>query len=183
MEVKTVDANTLKQWIDNKEAVVIDVREPAEYQAENIECATLVPLGNICKQALPEAKNKKIVIHCLAGKRGTSACQKLLAEDPSLELYNLEGGIKAWVSAGNKVRCMDKTSLPLERQVQLALGILVLLGVLLAYYVAPIFNIILGLLGIGLIFAGLTGCCCLTVLLAKMPWNKGCKILCGTKQA
>lgn len=96
MPLKTIDPATLKQWITRDEAVIIDVREPEEHQEINIPEATLIPLATVCKAKLPLATDKKIVIHCRSGKRSMSACEKLLAEDPSLELYNLEGGIMGW---------------------------------------------------------------------------------------
>ena len=104
MPMKTVDAATLKKWLDNKEAVIVDVREPDEYKAECIGEACLVPLATVAKCNLPECKGKKLVLHCRLGKRGTAACEKLLAEDPTLEVYNLEGGIVAWEQAGMPVK-------------------------------------------------------------------------------
>lgn len=174
MAIKTVDSATLKRWIDNGEALVIDVREPAEHQAENIMGATLVPLATVSKKALPDIKGKKLVIHCRSGKRSLSACEKLIAEDPSLEIYNLEGGISAWAGSGHAVKTSGKFFLPLDRQVQLTIGLCVLGGSLLTYYVNPLFIILTGLFGAGLTFAGLTGYCGLAMLMAKMPWNQ-CK--------
>lgn len=173
MPIKTVDANTLKRWIDSGEAVVVDVREPAEHAAENIEGATLLPLGRISKSQLPEKKGKKLVIHCRSGKRSTSACEKLLAEDPNLELYNLEGGISAWSGAGHNVQSSGKFFLPLDRQVQLTIGLAVLISSLLTYFVNPLFTILTGFFGAGLTFAGLSGYCGLAIVMAKMPWNQG----------
>jgi rhodanese-related sulfurtransferase len=174
MPIKTVDATTLKSWIDSGEAVVVDVREPAEHAAENISGATLVPLGSISKSKLPETGGKKLVVHCRSGKRSTSACEKLLAEDPSLEIYNLEGGISAWAGAGHAVKTSGKFFLPLDRQVQLTIGLGVLIGSLLAYFVNPLFTILTGFFGAGLTFAGASGYCGLALVMAKMPWNQGC---------
>lgn len=102
MPIKSVDAQTLKSWIDAGEAVLVDVREPSEHQSRNIACATLVPLATIAKHRLPDAEGKKLVIHCQGGKRSMTACEKLLKEDPALELYNLEGGINAWAQVCGK---------------------------------------------------------------------------------
>jgi rhodanese-related sulfurtransferase len=44
------------------------------------------------------------VVHCLKGSRGASACEKLLRQDPNLEIYNLEGGIDAWSAAGLPIK-------------------------------------------------------------------------------
>lgn len=174
MPIKIVDAATLKRWIDSGEAVVVDVREPAEHAAENISGATLLPLGGISKSKLPEAKGKKLVIHCRSGKRSSSACEKLLAEDPNLEIYNLEGGISAWAGAGHAVKTSGKFFLPLDRQVQLTIGLAVLIGSLLTYFISPLFAIFTGFFGAGLTFAGASGYCGLAMLMARMPWNQGC---------
>ena len=175
MALHTVDAPTLKRWMETGEAVVVDVREPAEYASENIAGATLLPLARVTKSALPACAGKKLVIHCRKGGRGGSACQKLLAEDPNLEIYNLEGGLEAWSAAGFKVGCSGKKILPLDRQVQLTVGLMLLSFSTLGYITAqPFFFLLTGFFGAGLSFAGLTGFCGLARILARMPWNQGC---------
>jgi rhodanese-related sulfurtransferase len=104
MTIKSIDATTAHEWIENNEAVVIDVREPHEYQESHISGSHLIPLATITKSNLPEmAQNKKIIVHCKFGKRGSTACEKLLSEDANLAIYNLEGGITAWENAGYKI--------------------------------------------------------------------------------
>lgn len=172
MALQTIDAPTLKRWLDTGEAVLLDVREPAEYQAEHIAGATLLPLAAVSQSALPAYAGKKLVIHCRKGGRGGSACEKLLAQDPALDLYNLEGGISAWVGAGYPVQSSGKLFLPLDRQVQLTIGLGVLIGSILGYLVSPGFFLLSGFFGAGLTVAGLTGFCGLAVLMARMPWNQ-----------
>lgn len=99
MNFKTIDPQTSKQWFDKNEAVIIDVREPGEYQAVHIKGATLLPLGSIHPSQLEPFKDKKIIIHCKSGGRSRSACERLLTANPQLQLYNLEGGITAWEAA------------------------------------------------------------------------------------
>lgn len=186
MAFKTVDAKTLQAWINSGDAVVVDVREPGENNAESIPGAKLVPLATVTKSALPECKNKKLVIHCRSGGRSSAACQKLLSEDQGLEVYNLEGGITAWKDAGGALKESGKFFLPLDRQVQLTVGLCVLTGSLLGYYISPSFFVFTGLFGSGLTFAGLTGYCGLAMLLAKMPWNQNVtasKNFCMTKKS
>lgn len=183
MPIKNVDAKTLKKWLDNKEAVVVDVREPAEHEAEKIVGANLVPLATVSKSALPKCENKKLVLHCKSGKRSSSACEKLLQEDPNLEIYNLEGGISAWVAEGCDVKSSGKFFLPLDRQVQLIIGSSVLIASILGYVVSAKFFLLSGFFGLGLAFAGLSGYCGLAIVVAKMPWNKSCQktTSCSTK--
>lgn len=172
MAIKNVDPKTLKKWLSNNEAVLVDVREPIEHSAKNITQANLVPLSQIAKCNLPQCQNKKLVLHCQGGKRSMAACEKLLREDPELEIYNLEGGIMNW-----EKECLDsascaKSCLPLDRQVQIAIGSLVLITSLLAYFVNEKFLLLTAFIGGGLIFAGLSGFCTMSVLIAKCPWNK-----------
>ena len=173
MPLRTVDANTLKNWLGSGEAVLVDVREPGEYSAENIPGAFHLPLGKVSASALPNVGHKKLVIHCRKGGRGGTACEKLLAEDPNLEIYNLEGGIEAWAEAGHAVKTSGKFFLPLDRQVQLTIGLCLLIGSWLGYtYASPAWFLFTGLFGIGLTMAGSTGFCGLAMLMAKAPWSQ-----------
>jgi rhodanese-related sulfurtransferase len=98
--IHSVTAAELRTWLDAGEAVVVDVRQPEEFEAGHIPGATLVPLAGVTGAALPEHKGRKLVMQCKMGGRSSAACQKLLAEDAALDLYNLEGGVMAWVKAG-----------------------------------------------------------------------------------
>lgn len=102
--IKSIDAQQAKVWLDNQEAMIIDVRELAEHQEVRIDGSLLIPVGTITTAKLPDLQNKKLIIHCKLGKRGSMACEKLLQENPNLEVYNLEGGITAWIDAGYAVK-------------------------------------------------------------------------------
>lgn len=100
MNIKSVECKTLLSWLQNQQAILIDVREAPENKLVRIKDSILLPLGEVHFLLLPELSDKKLVIHCKSGKRSFAACQKLLAQDPNLELYNLEGGIEAWIASG-----------------------------------------------------------------------------------
>ncbi|MBN8530828.1 MAG: rhodanese-like domain-containing protein [Alphaproteobacteria bacterium] len=104
MPMHSVDAKTLKSWLEKDEAVLVDVREANEHAEARIPGATLAPLSQFLPEGIPLVKRKKLVIHCLAGKRGATACQKLLSAFPDIDVYNLEGGLSAWIEAGGEVR-------------------------------------------------------------------------------
>jgi len=172
MAYKTVDAHTLKSWLHSGEAVLVDVREPGEHGAKRIANATLLPLGSVSVASLPPAcLDKKIVVHCKAGMRSAAACNKLLQENPALDIYNLEGGIDAWERAGLAIEELKKFFLPLDRQVQLTIGLAIVFSIVLGYAVHPGFLVIAVIFGLGLVNAGITGWCGLAMLMAKMPWN------------
>ncbi|KTD16948.1 rhodanese-like domain-containing protein [Legionella jordanis] len=172
MAMQGVDAKTVKEWLDKKEALLLDVREPVEHAAEKIGGAHLYPLSQMEKLQLPDQKAQKLVLHCRSGKRSAAACQKLLKHNPGLDVYNLEGGIMAWAQSGYPVERANGFSLPLEQQVQLSVGTLILLTSMLAWLLSPVFLVLTALLGLGLIFAGISGHCGLAYVLAQMPWNK-----------
>ena len=95
-----------------------------------------------------------------------------LAEAASCEAYIVEGGIEAWKKAGLPVVRDRSQPIEIQRQVMIAAGSLVLLGVLLGQFVPPAFYAVPALVGAGLIFAGITGWCGMAKLLALMPWNR-----------
>jgi rhodanese-related sulfurtransferase len=166
-----IEPKQLKEWIDANEAVLVDVREPGEFRAVHIEGATLLPLSKVAVKKLPPHEGKKLVILCHSGKRGNQACKKLAAEDPSLQLYNLIGGMMYWEQTGFTVIKAAPFFLPMDRQAQLAIGLCVFVASLLAYFVDPAFLLVTGFFGLGLCFAGITGFCGLARLLAWAPWN------------
>jgi hypothetical protein len=94
------------------------------------------------------------------------------------EIRVLEGGTSAWMQAGLPVVRSVKTRWSLERQVRLGAGLLVLVGVVLAFTVTMYWIFLSGFVGLGLTFAGLTDICLMGELLGKMPWNgrSHCKV-------
>jgi rhodanese-related sulfurtransferase len=171
MAIKQIDPYTLKKWLDNNEAILIDVREPFEHKISHIEESQLKPAGSFCHSDI-SASDKKIVIHCQKGGRGINSCQKLLEENKAIEVYNLEGGIEAWEKLGLPVKSLSSNILPLDRQVQVTVGLFIIIFSLLTYYLNISFIFASIFLGLGMINAGLTGWCGLAKLLAIMPWNK-----------
>ena len=171
--ISSISATQLKEWLDKNEAILIDVREPAEYEADHIARALSMPLSTFDATKLPPANGKKRVFHCVAGIRSAKACAKAQAADPAATLYNFDGGLPAWKAAGFPTQNGNRRCLPLDRQVQLTLGLCLLLSSVLAATGYAFFIWITGLIGLGLIIAGLTGFCGLAMLLARAPWNRG----------
>lgn len=58
------------------------------------------------------------------------------------------------------------------RQVQIVAGLLILLGVLLGAVFSPAFYGMAAFVGVGLVFAGVTGTCSMAKFLSSMPWNR-----------
>ena len=172
----TVDARTLHEWLEQGQAVLVDVREPFEHAAERIEGTRHVPLGKLEAESLgADAKGNRLVFHCRSGARSGKALEKCAEAlgQAGIEVYHLEGGIESWKAAGKPVvRARAAPRLDVMRQVQVTAGSLVALGVLLGVLVSPWFLVIPGFVGCGLVFAGLSGWCGMAKLLSLMPWNR-----------
>ena len=92
----TITVQELKQKIDQGEKVVlIDVREPWEYNIAKIEGAQLIPLGTLSTEFKKLDSKSEIVIHCKMGMRSMDATQFLLQQGFT-NVKNLTGGILAW---------------------------------------------------------------------------------------
>lgn len=169
--MQKINSTDLKNLLKEKKVILIDVREPSEHRSKSIEQAHLIPLSEICIEKIPDL-TKPIVIHCHSGKRSIAACEKLLLQNSSLNIYSLDGGIVAWESAGFDLKKSCAQILPLAQQTQLMIGSILLIGSFLGFFVNEIFYTISTLIGIGLIFSGLSGWCGMSLLLSKMPWNK-----------
>jgi len=88
-----------------RKAVIIDVREDDEWNSQHIPNAIHIPLGQLAKR-LPELeqyKNSAIVTQCRTGKRSLQAL-KLLKSAGFTQVYNMEGGLKAWQNTGLAVQ-------------------------------------------------------------------------------
>ena len=182
MPIKSVDADTLRHWLQAGQTVLVDVREPAEHATARIDGARCVPLAELAGTPLHGDGGTRLVLHCQSGRRSLAACEKLQAENAELDIYNLEGGISAWQQAGLPVVRSGGRVLPLDRQVQLAIGLLLLAGSVMGYLHSPAWLLLTGFVGAGLAMAGLTGFCGMALLIARMPWNQrtagnaGCRI-------
>jgi len=150
-------------------AVLIDIREPDEFARSHVPGARSVPLSQLGDALLPAGV--EVIFTCRTGMRTAGACDRLAAqvEGPA---FVLEGGLEAWSKAGLPVTLDAKAPLEIMRQVQIAAGSLVLLGVLLGWLVAPGFFALAAFVGAGLTFAGATGFCGMARLLMLAPWNR-----------
>ncbi|WP_432800278.1 rhodanese-like domain-containing protein [Poriferisphaera sp. WC338] len=165
-----------------KDIILIDVRMPGEYEGIHAQGAILEPLDKLNAAQIKKAyTGKTIHVICQSGARAKKACDKLVA-DGMENIVLVEGGTDAWVEANLPVVKGERKVISLMRQVQIAAGSLIVLGILLWAFVNPWGLVLSGFVGCGLIFAGLTDTCGMAIILAKMPWNKGssCGKSCST---
>jgi rhodanese-related sulfurtransferase len=165
----TISAHDLADQLNAKAVSVIDVREPMEFATGHIAGSLNVPLSRLHQADLPQGP---LVLVCQSGNRSAKGVQTLLQRGYSHPLSDLEGGLPSWQQAGLPVRKLKNAPLPLMRQVQIAAGSLVLLGLILGTFVAKPWILLSWFVGAGLVFAGVSGFCGMARLLAVMPWNR-----------
>lgn len=85
--------------INRKEALVLDVRTANERSQGSIINAKHVPINVLPQQAdnLTKDKDQPILVFCKMGNRSSGAC-KLLLKNSYTDVYNLKGGINAWIN-------------------------------------------------------------------------------------
>lgn len=170
-EISVIAPKTVKEWLDKDEAILIDVRDETEYQAEYIPQARLHSLPMLDPEAIKkEADGKKVVFHCLSGKRASKACE-IFTGQTGMQAACLEGSIQGWKDAG--LETISATGvISLERQVMIVAGSLVLTGVLLSAFLKAEWLWLSGFVGAGLLFAGISGSCMLKKALMALPFNR-----------
>lgn len=162
----------LKAMIDRGEVLLVDVREPAEHAREAIPEAALIPLSKLRPEDVSVANGKRVVLYCASGMRSERAAKVLRDAGCTAAVAHLAGGLSSWKRAGLSTRVDPKAPLPIIRQVQMIAGSLILLGVILGYTIAPAWFLLSGLVGAGLLLAGITGWCGMATLLGRLPYNR-----------
>ncbi len=94
---RTVTPLEAKALIEKrKDLLLVDVRSPEEFQGGSLPGATLIPFWDFAKNRFDLPKDKPILLICAVGGRSL-ACGQLLASQGYREVYNLKGGLDAWV--------------------------------------------------------------------------------------
>ena len=106
--------------------LLLDVRSPIEFESERIEGAFNVPLDALDarRDEIPEGAD--LVVVCRTGVRATIAAESLARTGRRARV--LDGGVQAWRRARLPLR-EGRKRLPVDRQVQLIAGVMVLTGV------------------------------------------------------
>ncbi|MQY10705.1 Inner membrane protein YgaP [Streptomyces sp. RB5] len=156
-----------------QDRTVIDVRTPGEYAAGHIPGSHNVPLDRITAAlpALREAAGKgELAVVCATGSRSQNAAAKLA--QAGISAPSVTGGTAAWSgelerSEGPAVRSVW----PMDRQVRLTAGSLVLVGLLLNLAV-PYAWLLSAAIGAGLVFSAVTNTCGMAAMLGRLPYNR-----------
>ena len=99
--VKEIGTLHVTQLINRDNAVLLDVREPKEFEGGKLPNAIHIPLSELPGRMAELAKmtSRPIVVYCARGQR-SGAAGSALAKQGFANIYQLQGGIKAWRDAG-----------------------------------------------------------------------------------
>jgi len=103
-DFKDLSVSEFAKMAEDKQNVILDVRTPKEFSAGHIAGAVNLDVmaSDFEKEVRSLDRNKIYLVHCASGVRSVRACEKLNRLNFS-KLYNLPGGFKAWVRAGEPV--------------------------------------------------------------------------------
>ena len=98
--VTNLSPNDAVMLINRSNAVVLDVRDEAEFASGHITDAKHIPLAQLEERIaeIRRFKDKPLLVNCQAGVRSGKACD-ILRKHEFTKLYNLQGGLNAWLQA------------------------------------------------------------------------------------
>ncbi|TMW71502.1 rhodanese-like domain-containing protein [Alteribacter natronophilus] len=101
--IKQVDAEELKELVKNRPAdtVVIDVREPEEYEAGHIPGVPLLPMHSVPEVVDGFSKEKEYVFICRSGNRSQNVAM-FLKDKGFDKVTNYDGGMLEWDAEKNE---------------------------------------------------------------------------------
>jgi len=95
----SVNTTQAVQMINQRQAVVVDVRSADDYAAGHITHAKSVPLAELAQKASTLPKNRPLVVVCEHGRSAAQAAAKLKPLGFE-EVAVLDGGLRAWTQGG-----------------------------------------------------------------------------------
>jgi len=171
--ISALAPETLRSWVtEHQDLMIIDVRSAAEFESVHIRGSYNVPLPLLSEHTdeLAARLGSRVVLVCQSGARAEQARQRLGGSGITTA-YVLTGGVPGFAAAGGDV-VKGKDRWDLERQVRLAAGSLVVLGLAGGKFVYPRVRTLAGVIGAGLTFSAATNTCAMGRALSAMPWNK-----------
>ena len=109
---ENISVQEAKGMVEKDNVFILDVRTLDEFNSSHIKGATLIPVSNtsgsnlsserLLEARIDEVPRKKVLVYCKSGRRSVSASTMLVDAGYS-EVYNMAGGINAWIDAGYPV--------------------------------------------------------------------------------
>ena len=101
MAITEILVNELTTLVENG-SLVVDVREPDEYESGHIPGAVLVPLSTVLTNKSEFESDETVYVVCRSGGRSMQACE-MLHDVGISNVVNVAGGTMGWISLGNEI--------------------------------------------------------------------------------
>jgi rhodanese-related sulfurtransferase len=164
------------EWISQKEAILIDVRSLTAYKALHIPNSLHAPHTDAIADLIIANPTERVILLC---QNGTQAAQitSLLQQKPipaldSILFYVLDGGLNGWRNAHLPVMRDTDIAMPIDRQMHIAVGIVLIMAGLFSWMFSSLWLILVLAIGAGLMTGGLTGWYGFQQLVLLFPWNR-----------
>jgi rhodanese-related sulfurtransferase len=147
------------------EAIILDVREPVEFQEGHLINAINIPSTDFKIEDLNEWSDRMVCLVCQSGSRAGEMMEKIEQAYPNMEIYLLENQMESFEQQIN----LNKWSV--DRQFRFTLGLLLAVSLIgvnfsMAFLAIPV------ILCLGLITTSIIDKCYLRLAITKMPWNR-----------
>lgn len=171
--LRSVSAQQLAMHADGGGLQILDVRTPGEFASLRIAGSINIPFERLDPVALLARFGADAPLYCLCqtGTRSQLAAERLRSAGFT-QVVHVDGGTNAWTAAGLPVVRGERSVISLERQVRIAAGALALLGIVAGTWIHPAGYGLSALICAGLVYAGVTNNCGMSMLLARLPWNQ-----------
>ena len=95
--MRELGARELKAWLDTaaEQPLLLDVREPWEFEIARLENAQLIPMRSIPGKLNELDRDRETVVICHHGIRSRQVCRFLESQGFS-QVINLRGGVEEW---------------------------------------------------------------------------------------
>jgi len=101
-QVENLDIEAIRKGLADNSILLVDVREPNEWEAGHIPGSILMPLSMFDAAELPDPQGRRIVLSCRSGKRSLNAAA--LANEAGVNVdAHYAGGFLDWVAHGAPV--------------------------------------------------------------------------------
>jgi len=100
--IDQVDPQTARDEIESGDAVLLDTREPHEWDVAHLQGAKLVSPAAVAERVpelVPE-RSKRVLLYCATGNRSARAADVLQGELGYENVASIAGGIAAWQETG-----------------------------------------------------------------------------------
>lgn len=95
VKFQAIDINAGNQLINDRDPVIVDVRDVPAYQQSHIADATLINNANLHEFLQQTDRDRPLLVYCYHGHMSRNAAQ-YFAEAGFSEVYSLGGGFEAW---------------------------------------------------------------------------------------